>query len=443
MKKLLDWLLYDKPLFIKENIKPYDKSIRKEYWKKNWLGLTKVYESYDKKYNWCFIRFSSHLAEDDCIEDLRNTITIGWGPYYKKYLLPFSIIKPLLDYHHYEKDSNGKDTDKIKWSVYVERNYEIKIVKDEGYFTFDWNVGSDFLYNITKHKGYELWIWFFWKQCTRCKQELLNLDGSLYKDITNIKNTDTLDRYDIIKSYENSQPCIFFDVLDYDKEEIEVKARLERNTYSYGNTKFTKWLMKFFKKPHIYTSLDLEFNKEVGSRKGSWKGGTMGHAVDLLENEDPIEAFKRYCIDPNIRGSRNNYGTNMTFLGYRIYKDYGITDCLPYKALTLSPFVFGLVDFDNEFIIKEDFGINDYDIPIKFILNKDSKFLNTENKECYYLEDEKHMTTYLFNMYLHKTPIDKREVQSNCINYIFTKEAVDFLKEKDDFMVKYVKFIKI
>ena len=57
MKKILDWLLYDKPLFTKENIKPYDKSIRKEYWKKNWLGLTKVYESYDKKYNWCFIRF--------------------------------------------------------------------------------------------------------------------------------------------------------------------------------------------------------------------------------------------------------------------------------------------------------------------------------------------------------------------------------------------------
>lgn len=78
MKKILDWLLYDKPLFTKENIKPYDKSIRKEYWKKNWLGLTKVYDSYDKKYNWCFIRFSSHLAEDDCIEDLRNTITIGW-----------------------------------------------------------------------------------------------------------------------------------------------------------------------------------------------------------------------------------------------------------------------------------------------------------------------------------------------------------------------------
>ena len=442
MKRFLDWLLYDKPLFNRVNTPSRDKSIRKEDWKKNWLGLTKVYDSYDKQYNWCFIKISSHLTDDDTIKDLRNTLSIGFGNYFKKWLLPFSIIKPILDYHHYVKDENGKDTDKIKWSVYVEREYEICIVKDSGYFSFNWNNGSNFLYNITNHEGYSFWLWFFWKQCNRTKKELLNIDGSLFQDLSYLKGKDS---YEIEKQYEEMQPSIHFDILDYDKEPIEVKARLERSTYTYGNSKLTKLIMRLFKKPIIDTYLDLDFNKEVGDRKGSWKGGITGHSVNLLENEDPIDAFKRYCITPSLRGSRNSEFTNMTLLGYTIYQDVGLTDRMLIKAKHYNPYIFNVIDFQDRGIKDDNDFKKDYDLNLACYLDQYSvsdaiKNHNLPTDKLYRIKDEKILGTLLYQFYKrYYTGINKSTVTSNGVFiYYFTEKAYLYLKDKDIF--KYVEF---
>ena len=64
LNKIKNWLLYDKPLFSKET-EEWDTRIWKKDWKKNWLGLIKIYDSYETKYDWCFIRVESHLQEDD------------------------------------------------------------------------------------------------------------------------------------------------------------------------------------------------------------------------------------------------------------------------------------------------------------------------------------------------------------------------------------------
>lgn len=439
LNKIKNWLLYDKPLFSKE-VKEWDTRIWKKDWKKNWLGLIKIYDSYNIKYDWCFIRIESHLQEDDLIDDYRNVLSIGFGHRYRKWLLPFSVIKPVLDYHYYKRDTSGKviEPKQISWSKYEEREYGISIVKEEGYFHLTWDYCSNLMNNITGHKSKSIWLWFFWKQCNRTKQELLNLDGSLYKDITDIKGTDTSDRYDIIKAYEKAQPYYLFDILDYDKEKIQVVARLERNTYSYGNGKFTRWLMKFFKKPIVRTYLELEFLKEVGSRKGSWKGGTTGHAVEVLINENPIEAFKRYCISPELRGSRNKLQDNLTYLGHTVYKNYGITDeiCLTDAAevVNINPMKNILIDIDKSFIKNED-DYSDYDIAITFNFN-----IDIDINELYKIEDDKYMEVFLFNVYLFKNP--EPLVKSNCLNYLFTKDVVDYLNSQDDYVLKNCKFIK-
>ena len=36
--------------------------------------------------------------------------------------------------------------------------------------------------------------------------------------------------------------------------------------------------------------------KETGSKKGSWKGGTIGHGIDMLPGELHEGAFRRYCL---------------------------------------------------------------------------------------------------------------------------------------------------
>lgn len=52
------------------------------------------------------------------------------------------------------------------------------------------------------------------------------------------------------------------------------------------------WFMwtKLFSK--TVRSIDVEFDQEVGKRKGSWKGGTLGCGYDL-KNETPLECLRR------------------------------------------------------------------------------------------------------------------------------------------------------
>ena len=42
-------------------------------------------------------------------------------------------------------------------------------------------------------------------------------------------------------------------------------------------------------------SLDIEFDQETGPGKGSWKGGTFGHGIEMYEGETHLSAMKRYC----------------------------------------------------------------------------------------------------------------------------------------------------
>ena len=54
--------------------------------------------------------------------------------------------------------------------------------------------------------------------------------------------------------------------------------------------KWFKWTSLFRK---VRKSIDIEFDKEVGKRKGSWKGGTIGCGYELRKNETPLECLRR------------------------------------------------------------------------------------------------------------------------------------------------------
>jgi hypothetical protein len=40
-------------------------------------------------------------------------------------------------------------------------------------------------------------------------------------------------------------------------------------------------------------TISIDFDREVGERKGSWKGGTLGCGYELLPNENPLECLRR------------------------------------------------------------------------------------------------------------------------------------------------------
>lgn len=54
-----------------------------------------------------------------------------------------------------------------------------------------------------------------------------------------------------------------------------------------------KWLMWTPLFNQVIRSIDVEFDKEVGERTGSWKGGTVGCGYEMLPNETPLQTLRR------------------------------------------------------------------------------------------------------------------------------------------------------
>jgi hypothetical protein len=93
-----------------------------------------------------------------------------------------------------------------------------------------------------------------------------------------------------------------FRLMDYDGEIIKATTHIEEREWLRGD-KWCSWLSLFYR-PLVRRCLEIQFDRETGPRKGSWKGGTMGTGIDMLPGELHEAAFKRYCA-----------ANKMTYLG--------------------------------------------------------------------------------------------------------------------------------
>lgn len=97
---------------------------------------------------------------------------------------------------------------------------------------------------------------------------------------------------------------------DFDGERITATTHIEEREWKFGDGWF-KWL-SMFRKPMVHRSLSIEFNKESGPEKGSWKGGLCGTGIEMLPGELHEAAFRRYCEQDH----RSKYRTyRVTFVG--------------------------------------------------------------------------------------------------------------------------------
>jgi hypothetical protein len=101
------------------------------------------------------------------------------------------------------------------------------------------------------------------------------------------------DRFKDQYEYEAAMRKERFLFADFDGQEIEAATCIQEREWRFG-TKWCRWL-SVFRKPKIRRSLDIDFSKEVGPRKGSWKGGTLGHGIEMRPTELHRSAFLRYC----------------------------------------------------------------------------------------------------------------------------------------------------
>ena len=144
------------------------------------------------------------------------------------------------------------------------------------------------------------WSWFTpWNNWRHVRHTFYDLTGNLFADKSQKKYDFTTklgnDEYAAsLKALEDC-PSRTFAFNDFDGEFLTAKTRIEERQWELG-TGWFKWL-SYFHKPIIHRSLDIAFSKETGREKGSWKGGTVGHSIEMLPGELHEAAFKRYCAE--------------------------------------------------------------------------------------------------------------------------------------------------
>jgi hypothetical protein len=132
-----------------------------------------------------------------------------------------------------------------------------------------------------------------WTQWRHVRHSLYGLDGSHFADMPESRRM--MDTWDWRKALEDACPRMVFPFTDFDGEQIDATTRIEEREWRFG-TGWWKWL-SWFRRPKVSRSLDILFSKETGQRKGSWKGGTVGHSIEMLPGELHEAAFRRYCAE--------------------------------------------------------------------------------------------------------------------------------------------------
>jgi hypothetical protein len=142
-----------------------------------------------------------------------------------------------------------------------------------------------------KQKG-----WFLpWTQWRHVRHSYYDPAGNHFADIPKRVGQWTRESMDYDRALKDSVPKRAFSFYDFDGELLFATTHIDEMEWHFGEGWF-KWL-SLFRKPKIRRTLDIWFSGETGKRKGSWKGGTMGHGIEMLPDELHDDAFKRYCTE--------------------------------------------------------------------------------------------------------------------------------------------------
>ena len=150
-----------------------------------------------------------------------------------------------------------------------------------------------------------------WTQWRYIRRSLFDDNGRhFWTEWNHRRESAYTDSWEVRHAAEKACPTVAFEFDDYDDKRIQAITRIEEREWLFGEGWF-KWL-SWFRRSKINRSLDLHFSSEVGPEKGSWKGGTVGHSIEMLPDELHEAAFRRYCQQEH----RSKYRTyQITFVG--------------------------------------------------------------------------------------------------------------------------------
>lgn len=135
-------------------------------------------------------------------------------------------------------------------------------------------------------------VFFYpWRERRRVRHSIYDTEGRHFADLPGW-GAKHPNGWAARKALEDACPVARFEFDDFDGERIVATCRVEECEWRRGSGLFR---LLYLGRNEISRSLDLHFSSEVGKRKGSWKGGTVGHSCDIAPGETPEGAFRRYC----------------------------------------------------------------------------------------------------------------------------------------------------
>lgn len=223
----------------------------------------------------------AYLSSGDDDECRGCTFNLAFSKWYITIPLP-QIIKPFREWQDTSKYEWGGPNGGY-WSTHP-RQYGAYLFENHLYF----KLGPQTNDSLTTKS----WSCFLpWGEWRFVRFSLYGLNGEHFW--TQAGDGRGARNWDEQSAQEKLVPKHVFQFLDYDGERIEATTHIEEREWKRGE-KWCKWLSLFYA-PKVRRSLDIEFSKEVGDRKGSWKGGIMGTGIDLLPGELHEAGFRRYC----------------------------------------------------------------------------------------------------------------------------------------------------
>jgi hypothetical protein len=234
--------------------------------------------------------YSIGIQSRDDDENKAHITLVGFG-YYFSFIIPDWIIPPIkVEHSHFNPNTQQVScftTDEV-------REYALSLFED--CFTIRYGLQSGDS-DTQKSKTWTV-SWLVWRHV---RQSFYNLDGTLFGHLeNNLKGTGRFneERWKLREQLVNDVPKVQFKFLDYDGAEGIATCYIVEREWRFGD-KWCKWL-SWFRKPWIRRELDISYNIEVGKRKDSWKGGTVGCSCDIMNNQLPEDAFKQHCKKDNL-----------------------------------------------------------------------------------------------------------------------------------------------
>lgn len=184
------------------------------------------------------------------------------------------------------------DTSRYEWSKGPGSGYWETGEREFGFNFADGALHVHFGAQTNEWPGSKSKVFFYqWREHRCVRHSLYDLEGGHFADLPDwgfhSKNGGA-----VRNAIEAVCPVSKFEFADFDDERIIATARIEEREWKRGKGLFRLF---FIGRNRVGRSLDLAFSSEVGRRKGSWKGGTVGHSVDMLPGELHEAAFRRYC----------------------------------------------------------------------------------------------------------------------------------------------------